>query len=137
MEVSNQVKLKFHGVDILNVQFKAIDIPKDGMDIDINCVPRVFYPEGDRHAFRILMEVTIKDERYFALSVNAVGNFELSMELNDDLRKQFVNVNAPAIMFPYLRSFITTLTANMGRTVGTLIIPTQFFKGEIEEIASE
>jgi preprotein translocase subunit SecB len=134
MEVSNQVKLKFHGVDILSVQFKAIDVPKDGMDIAVSCIPRVFYPEKDRHVFRILMEVTIKDERYFVLNIKAVGHFELSKELDANLRKQFVNVNAPAIMFPYLRSFITTLTANMGRTVGTLIIPTQFFKGEIEEI---
>jgi preprotein translocase subunit SecB len=137
MEVSNQVKLKFHGVDILNVQFKAIDIPRDGMDMTISCIPRVFYPESDRHVFRILMEVVIKDERYFVLSINAVGHFELNRELDADLKKQFVNINAPAIMFPYVRSFITTLTANMGRTVGTLIIPTQFFKGDIEEIINE
>jgi len=37
-------------------------------------------------------------------------------------------------MFPYIRSFISTLTANLGSVVGTLVIPTQFFKGELEVI---
>lgn len=39
-------------------------------------------------------------------------------------------------MFPYIRSFITTLTANLGDVTGTLTIPTQFFKGELKEIDS-
>jgi len=51
-----------------------------------------------------------------------------------NLKKVFVNINAPAIMFPYVRAFITTLTTNLGNVTSPLIIPTQFFKGELEEV---
>lgn len=134
MEVAKQTKLTFHGVDILNVNFNAI-APREGeLKIDINCIPKVFYPLDNRNFFRIVMDIELKDERFFELVIRAIGNFELDSELNDELRKIFVNSNAPAIMFPYIRSFISTLTANLGNVVGPLLIPTQFFKGEIEEI---
>ncbi len=134
MEVGKQTKLTFHGVDILNVNFNAI-APKQGeLNIDIICVPKVFYPQDNKNFFRIVMDIELKDEKVFDLAIRAVGNFEIDSELNEELRKIFVNTNAPAIMFPYIRSFITTLSANLGNVVGTLIIPTQFFKGEIEEI---
>lgn len=134
MEVSKQTKLTFHGVDILNVNFNAIAPRQGELNIDINCKPKVFYPLDNRNFFRIVMDIELKDERFFALAIRAIGNFELDTEINDELRKIFVNSNAPAIMFPYIRSFITTLTANLGNVVGPLLIPTQFFKGEIEEV---
>lgn len=133
MEVSKQTKLTFHGVDILNVNFNAFSPRQEALNIDVNCVPKVFYPIDNPSVFRIIMDIDLKDERYFDLKVRAVGNFELDSELNDELRKHFVNSNAPAIMFPYIRSFISTLTANLGNIVGPLIIPTQFFRGDLEE----
>ncbi len=134
MEVNKQTKLTFHGVDILNINFNAIAPREDELKIDIKCEPKVFYPIEDTNIFKIIMDIELKDERYFELVLRAVGSFELESELNDELRKVFVNSNAPAIMFPYIRAFISTLTANIGNVVGPLVIPTQFFKGELEEI---
>lgn len=68
------------------------------------------------------------------LFIVALGTFELKGDFDEKTKKSFVNINAPAIMFPYLRSFISTLTSNLGNVTGTLTIPTQFFKGELEEI---
>jgi preprotein translocase subunit SecB len=134
MEVNKQTKLTFLGVDILNVNFNAI-APREGeVKINIDCKPKVFYPLDNKSFFKIVMDIELKDDRYFELAIRAVGTFELESELNEELRKIFVNSNAPAIMFPYIRSFISTLTANMGNVVGTLVIPTQFFKGDLEEI---
>lgn len=137
MEVGKQTKLAFLGVDILNVNFNAIYRSEGDRSININCTPRVFYPKNNNSAFKIVMDIELKDDKYFELSVNAIGNFELDHSLTDDVKKTLVNANAPAIMFPYIRSFISTLTANMGDAVGTLTIPTQFFKGELEEIPSQ
>lgn len=134
MEVNQQTKLTFHGVDILNINFNAIAPREEELKIDIKCEPKVFYPADDLSVFKIIMDIELKDERYFELALRAVGNFELESELNNDLRKVFVNSNAPAIMFPYVRSFITTITSNMGDVTGTLVIPTQFFKGELDEV---
>jgi Preprotein translocase subunit SecB len=135
MEIEKQTRLAFHGVDILHVNFNFSAPCDKDMNIDINCVPRVFYPNDNNSIFKIVMEVELKDERYFNLTINAVGNFELNTEITDEIKRTFVNANAPAIMFPYIRSFISTLTANMGNAIGTLTIPTQFFKGDLEEIS--
>ena len=134
MEIGTQTNLSFQGVDILDVNFKAISVPQKDMNINIECTSKVFYPDIDNSLFKILMEIDLRDDRYFNLNLKAVGNFKLSEEITPDLKKTFVNINAPAIMFPYIRSFISTFTANLGNTIMTLTIPTQFFDGELEEI---
>jgi len=131
MEVGTQAKLSFKGVDILNVNFNAIAPFREDVSIVVACNPKVFYPKEENNIFKILMDVDVKDERYFVLNLRAIGHIPA------DLTKNFVNVNAPAIMFPYVRSFITTLTANLGNTTGTLVIPPQFFKGDLEELPVE
>jgi len=134
MEQIKQPKLTFHGVDILSVDFKAVGKRKPEVSVDIKCESRVFYPVDRNNFFNIVMDLELKNDDYFELSLKAVGTFEIDSELVEELRKIFVNSNAPAIMFPYIRSFISTLTANLGGTVDTLVIPTQFFRGELEEI---
>jgi preprotein translocase subunit SecB len=83
------------------------------------------------------MDVTLKAEKYFSLSLLAVGSFSLNIdsEKEPELKKQFVNVNAPAIMFPYIRAFITTFTASLGNVTGAIIVPTKFFKGKLDELS--
>ena len=84
--------------------------------------------------FKIVQEIKLTSENYFDLFIVGIGSFELIGEIKDELKKNFVNLNAPAIMFPYLRSFISTLTSNLGQSTGTLTIPPQFFKGELEVV---
>jgi len=33
-----------------------------------------------------------------------------------------------------VRSFITTLTASLGNVTGSLVVPTQFFQGDLPEV---
>jgi preprotein translocase subunit SecB len=81
------------------------------------------------------MEVFIHCDKFFDLNLVAIGNFEFDNEFSDEeLKKNFVNANAPAIMFPYVRAFVTTITSNLGNVTGPLTIPTQFFQGELPEI---
>ena len=94
----------------------------------------MFYPKDQADYFKIIQEIKLSSDKYFSLFILAVGTFELKANLDEKIRKSFININAPAIMFPYIRSFISTLTANLGNVTGPLTIPTQFFKGELEEI---
>ena len=135
MEVSNQPKLLFHGVDFVNIKFDTFQQYDNNTGIDLKFEPKVFYPENEKTFFRIFMEVSIKCKDFFDLSIVGIGNFEFDKEFDEEpLKKIFVNNNAPAIMFPYVRSFITTLTSNLGNATGTLTIPTQFFRGDLPEI---
>ncbi|MBL3922918.1 hypothetical protein FH717_06215 [Bacteroides thetaiotaomicron] len=131
MEVNTQPKLSFHGVDIVNVTFEAKAPRGRQMDVEIECEPTVFLNKKKRDTFSIVMEVTVSNENYFLLSLRAIGKFKLSEDITEDIKAKFLTANAPAIMFPYIRSFITTFTANLGNVVGTLTIPPQFFKGDI------
>jgi len=136
MEISNQPKLKFHGVNFMNVDLKVKKHYDNKAKIDLNIEPKVFYPSANKKCFEIVMGVSIACKDFFYLKVLGLGWFEIIGDLeNDDLKKSFVNANAPAIMFPYVRAFITTLTSNLGdKVTGAIIIPTQFFKGDLTEI---
>lgn len=139
MEINEQPKLRFVGVDILNIQFTS-HAPASNVEkknINVNCVPKVFFPDESSSLFHVIMDLELNSEKLFDLSLRAVGTFELNQRITDELKQTFINVNAPAIMFPYVRSFITTLTANMGQAVGPLVMPTQFFHGTLEELKEE
>lgn len=136
MEVSKQIQLKFHGVDFptINFQSEQIYVQNDENSISINITPKVFYPKDQPEFFKIIQEIRLNADNYFDLFIIAVGTFELKADIDEKTKKSFVNLNAPAIMFPYIRAFISTLTANIGILTGTLTLPAQFFKGELEEI---
>ncbi len=137
MEVSNQIQLKFHGVDfpVINLTSDEPFFQSEENAINIDITPKVFYPKEQLYYFKIIQEIKLSSDNYFSLFILSVGTFELKADLDEKIRKSFVNINAPAIMFPYIRAFISTLTTNLGNVTGPLTIPTQFFKGELEEIS--
>lgn len=136
MEVSNQPKLTFHGVDFINIKFETNQQYDNESVIDLNIEPKIFYPESKSDIFKIFMDVSIVCENFFNLSLVSIGNFEFDKSFDDkEIKKTFVNTNAPAIMFPYVRAFITNLTSNLGNVTGAIIIPTQFFQGDLPELS--
>lgn len=138
MVIKDQVKLKLLGVDFPVVNFESKQLYDKKNKIHIDVKPRLFFPEDDNKIFRIIMEVRLTEDTSFELFVVSMGTFMLSEDLNKEDKKSLVNVNAPAILFPYIRSFIATLTANLGvNTINTLNIPPQFFNGELEEIRTQ
>jgi preprotein translocase subunit SecB len=136
MEVSTQIKLRFHGVDfpVINLHSSQPYVLSEDNPINFDITPKVFYPQSEPDIFKIVQEIHLTSDKYFSLMVIAVGIFEIDANIDPEIKKNFVNQNAPAIMFPYIRSFISTLTANIGNITGLLTIPTQFFKGELEEL---
>ncbi len=136
MEVTNQIQLKFHGVDfpVINLNSEEHFFQSEENNIDIDITPKVFYPKEQPEYFKIIQEIKLTADNFFSLFILAVGTFELKADIDEKIKKAFVNVNAPAIMFPYIRSFISTLTTNLGNVTGPLTIPIQFFKGDLEEI---
>ncbi|MCO5258635.1 MAG: protein-export chaperone SecB [Crocinitomicaceae bacterium] len=137
MSIERQIQLKFLGVDfpVVNVNSKQSFSGEE--EVLINIEPQIYYPKDAPNIFKIIQNVQISVENYFTISIVAVGGFELNNVEDEELKKHFINVNAPAIMFPYVRSFITTLTSNLGNVMGTLNIPPQFFKGDFQVVTDE
>lgn len=134
MEVTQQTKLKFTGVDFVQVNLNLINRVEGEPSLDSVITPKVFYPEEHPQQFTIIFDVKITAKDFFNIAVVAFGFFEFEETFADEqLRKNFVNTNAPAIMFPYVRSFITTLTSNLGSGIVPLVMPPHFFKGQLEE----
>lgn len=136
MEPKEQVKLQFDGVDVLNVNFMSLNryVGDEEGKIELSIRPKVFYPKESPSHFNIIMEVSAKVEEVFALDVIGIGHFQLNQSVLESMKEGFINTNAPAIMFPYIRSFITTFTANLGNNIATIVIPPYVFTGKLEEI---
>ena len=139
MIISNQPKLLFHGVEIVHTTYQSVKRYSKDLDIPIkfDVVPKVFYPEDSDSAFSIVMEAKIDVKDHFTLEIAAIGHFKLDGDITPEIRSSFINTNAPAIMFPYLRSFVSTFTSNVGISSGTLIIPPQFFRGDLETLEDD
>ncbi len=136
MEVSKQPQLAFNGVDIVNVNVQVQDHAKRDASIPANLTvnPKVFFPADSPNEFVIIIEASISKKDSFIISLVAFGFF-IMPGLIGNIRDQkpFININAPAIMFPYVRSFISTLTANLGPNFPPVLIPPHFFQGDLSE----
>ena len=135
MNVQNQPMLTFGGVDIQQISFNAKKPHLDKtIKIDFNIDTKYYCPEEAGGKFVIIMPVELKGEDFFSLSLVAFGNFQIINDvIDDEIKKNLINVNAPAIMFPYVRSFISFLTSQLGSSFKTITIPTQIFSGELDE----
>jgi preprotein translocase subunit SecB len=82
--------------------------------------------------YSITFETTITDTtKYLNIFVRCTGVFETDMPITPEFKDSpFVKVNSPAIAFPFLRSFITTLTTNAGIT--PIILPAFNFTKKIK-----
>lgn len=71
--------------------------------------------------FQLTLSVTLTDlEERIYIEVDMMGLFQY--EGDEEEIKPFIYMNASAILFPYVRAYITTLTANSG--LSTVILPT-------------
>ena len=85
MEINEQPKLRFVGVDILNIQFTS-HAPASNVEkknINVNCVPKVFFPNESSSLFHVIMDLELNSEKLFDLSLRAVGTFELNQRITD------------------------------------------------------
>jgi preprotein translocase subunit SecB len=139
MEIKKQSKLKFKGVDIVNVNFSINQqIDKSNQpELDLNMTPKIFYPTDRPDDFTIIFDVKIAAQEYFELSLIAFGMFEFGEEVTEDEKKKLANINTAAIMFPYIRAFVSTITANLGSSFIPIILPPHFFKGDLEEFKAD
>jgi preprotein translocase subunit SecB len=82
------------------------------------------FSEEDKKVFTVEYEIQLESsESNIKLQMTAIAFFEAYDELDEDFKNSnFLKINAPAIGFPFVRSFINTLTTNAG--LPSLILPT-------------
>lgn len=84
----------------------------DGVSVDVRRNNLV--SEKD-NVFKLDMFVGIQDkDAVIKIEVLIQGEFEFDSDLNEEQKKTFFEINAPAILFPYVRAYIASLTALSG-----------------------
>ena len=78
-----------------------------------------FDPKGthfkEQGRFELLLNVKVEDDdKNLLIEVNAFATYLLEGEISEKMLKTFFYLNAPAILFPYIRAYIATLTALSG-----------------------
>lgn len=137
MEITQQTKLSFFGVDIVNFNFST-STPYDGKAlINLSISPQIFFLKDSPGSFKVIFTIDLKADKYFKIGMVAIGSFKIEGEITEPMKKSFLNTNAPAIMFPYVRSFITLFTTNTGTSTTPIILPPHFFNGDIPILTEE
>lgn len=65
---------------------------------------------------------SVDENKPYSLSVSILGKFKYEGNVEAEEFEKLCRVNATAILFPYLRAYISNLTSLSG--VGTLLLPT-------------
>lgn len=97
-----------------------------GEDMEFGIAPEGVFNEAEK-TFLLTLNVVAKDkEQNLDLSLTIKGMFEYD---TDDMNEliPYISMNAPAIMFPYIRAYISNITA-LGGTQ-PIILPTLNIEG--------
>ena len=86
------------------------------------------YSEENEKAFIVKFFVNLSsEEENFVLNLEYVGLFESEENISEKFKEShFPLVNAPAIAYPFLRSFVNTITVNAN--LNPVILPTINFQ---------
>ena len=90
---------------------KLMDSP-ESFQIGFNPKGTHFKEDG---RFELFLGIHIEDEKKSLLiEVDAIATFFLKGETSEKMLKTYFYINAPAILFPYIRAYIATLTTLSG-----------------------
>lgn len=78
--------------------------------LSLGFVPKGFINKED-NTFQLCLGVKIKDEnKSFIIELDSIANYVFENKISIDTLGKFFYVNAPALLFPYVRAYISTLT---------------------------
>jgi preprotein translocase subunit SecB len=114
---------KFEMIKNISVLSYNGNINQDKTEINLRIKPPTFFKKNNIYVGGIDCKIGLisDDSSVFNLSVSISGMFQSENELQEDVKNSLVKYQIPTILFPYLRSTITTFIANSG--FGTFIFP--------------
>ena len=108
-----------------DIAFRPFENAARGMEPNLSF--GVGYNESEPSSFLVSFEVILQIPEGYSLEVTYIAAFETDKPIDETFRESpFPIVNAPAIAYPYLRSFISNLTLSAG--YAPVILPTINFQ---------
>lgn len=121
------MNIKFLGTKVSKF-YLEVNEPDNGIELDDNYELSFANGFSDDNSFivKFSLNISSKKERY-NLDLDYIAFFLAEDEITDDfINSHFPSINAPAIAFPFMRSYISTITVNSG--LKPLILPTINFQ---------
>ncbi len=88
----------------------------------INFLPKGLIKENDS-VFKLKLGIKIEDEnKVLQIEVDAEANYFFDKEISKEQLANLFYINAPALLFPYIRAYISTLTNLSG--IKPITLPT-------------
>ncbi|HKK62728.1 MAG TPA: protein-export chaperone SecB [Bacteroidales bacterium] len=102
-------KFQFKGFNIIRSLIEKKDArPAQKMSLSFN--PRGLINK-DESNFQLQLSVKIGDENnVINIEIEAVANYSFDQQIGVETLDKLFYVNAPALLFPYIRAYISTLT---------------------------
>ncbi len=124
-------KFQFIGFNIVRSLIERKDItPSKKLTVIFN--PKGIINKKDSN-FQLHLDVKIEDEKkVINIEIKAIANYYFEKEIDLEKMNNFFFLNAPALVFPYLRAYISTLTNLSG--FETLTLPTLNMTGLGEDL---
>lgn len=133
-EENTPAKISFKGFKCIEFIFNASDEYVNGKlpnDINLNIDKKVKKSSSSDNDFELnlILELSSNDDNTNIKCV-FIGYFSSDGEITKSfLETSFASVNAPAILFPFIRSYVSTVTINAG--LNPIILPTINFSGRV------
>lgn len=125
-------KISFKGYKCIELIFNASQEYIDGKlpsDVNLNIDKRInkSYSSDNDFELNLILEISSKDDNT-NIRCSFIGYFSCDIEISKQfLETSFASINAPAILFPFIRAYISTITINAG--LNPIILPTINFAG--------
>jgi len=121
------MNIKLKHIQFTDIKYKVDtfdpNITTDGLasSLDMNVY---FSPEEEfPNYFNVIFNLNMKKEDEFELLLKANAHFTTDKNISkSEQSSPLLKINAPAIAFPYLRTFVSNLTLNSG--YNPIILPT-------------
>ena len=102
-------KFQFKGFKIIRSLIERND-NEPSKKLSLGFVPKGFINKNDSN-FQLQLGVKIEDEnKSFKIEIESVANYSFENKEGLDKLDNLFYVNAPALLFPYIRAYISTLT---------------------------
>ena len=114
-------KFQFKGFNIIRSLIERKDI-KPSKKLALSFDPKGIIDKRES-SFQLHLSVKIEDEnKAINIEIQAIANFAFAETIETEFLENFFYINAPALLFPYLRAYISTLTNLSG--FETITLPT-------------
>jgi preprotein translocase subunit SecB len=128
-----------HSIRLIDVQFTEIDCKIKSFDkkitgeLSTSMSIASLFDNTNNKKFSVVFKVELIDkEKDFKFKLKAVAHFSTNTAITEEFKTSpFIEMNAPAIAFPYIRVFISNITLNAG--YNPVVLPSFNFVKMAEE----